>query len=181
MPPSPGTSLFQRQLRRYRTDRMWNINTNIVLADLLSTAITAMVIEAIQARLATPTRIVLATAIIDGTISLAVFASLHTCVNRDRGMKDLARVQIHRWMLSPLHYLIGISIQYGLLAVDLRASIGVLVAYWMAVALVRIIHTLYGKRSVCFIRLVSRGTCQPTCLQRPGASRSAAASAHPQT
>ena len=129
---------------------MWNINANIVLADLLSTAITAVVIEAIQAKLATPARIVLVTAIIDGVISFAVFASLHSYVNRDRGMKDLARVQIHRWMLSPLHYLIGISIQYGLLAVGVRASIGVLVAYWMAVALVRIVHTLYGKKSGLF-------------------------------
>jgi hypothetical protein len=141
---------MQHPLSRYKTDRMWNINANIVLADLLSTAATALVIEAIHAKLATPLRIVTVTAIIDGAISLGAFACLHTCVNRDRGVKDLARLQVHRWALSPLHYLVGSGIQYGLLAVGVRASVGVLVAYWIAVAFVRTVHTLYGKRSGLF-------------------------------
>lgn len=147
MPAAPvRPPWIQQPLNRYKTDRMWNINANIVLADILSTAATALVIEAIQARLSTPLTIVTVTAFIDGAISLAVFACLHTCVNRDRGMRDLARLQVHRWVLSPLHYLVGIGIQYGLLAMGVRASIGVLVAYWSAVAVVRTIHTLYGRR-----------------------------------
>ena len=147
---TPVRSFLQRHLSRYKTDRMWNINANIVLADLLSTAATALVIEAIQTTLLTPFRIVVVTATIDGAISLAAFACLHTYVNRDRGMKDLVRVQLHRWALSPLHYVIGIGIQYGLLALGVRASVGVLVAYWTAVAVVRIIHTVYGKTSGLF-------------------------------
>ena len=150
MPRTPVRSLLKHPLSRYKTDRRWNINANIVLADFLSTATTALVIEAIQARLATPFRIVATTAIIDGAISLAAFAYLHTFVNRDRGLKDLARVQLHRWALSPLHYVIGIGIQYGLLAAGVRGGAGVLVAYLSAVAVVRTIHTLYGKRSGLF-------------------------------
>ena len=150
MPPTPVRSWIEQPLSRYKTDRMWNINANIVVADVLSTAATALVIEVIHAKLRTPLGIVTVTAIIDGAISLAVFAGLHTWVNRDRGLKDLARLQVHRWVLSPLHYLIGSGIQYALLAWGVRASVGVLVAYWSAVAVVRTIHTLYGKRSGLF-------------------------------
>ena len=137
---------MQLRVSRYKTDRMWNINANIVLADIVSTAATALLIEAIQAKLPTPLSIVMVTAMIDGAISLAAFAYLHTCVNRDRGVKDLARVQVHRWMLSPLHYLVGSGIQYGLLAMGVRAGIGVLVAYGSAVAVARTVHTIYGRR-----------------------------------
>ena len=137
-------------LAGYRTNRMWNINGNIVLADIVSTAATALVIEAIQARLPTALAIVLVTAIIDGAISLAVFAGLHTYTNKDRGMKDLLRVQVHRWVLSPLHYVVGAGLQFALLAAGVRTGIGVLVAYLSAVAVVRTIHTLYGKKSGLF-------------------------------
>ncbi len=137
-------------LAGYRTNRMWNINANIVLADIVSTAATALVIEAIQARLPTALAIVIVTAIIDGAISLAVFAGLHTYTNKDRGMKDLLRVQVHRWVLSPLHYVVGAGLQFALLATGVRAGIGVLVAYLSAVAVVRTIHTLYGKKSGLF-------------------------------
>ena len=137
-------------LAGYRTNRMWNINANIVLADIVSTAATALVIEAIQARLPTALAIVIVTAIIDGAISLAVFAGLHTYTNKDRGMKDLLRVQVHRWVLSPLHYVVGAGLQFALLAAGVRTGIGVLVAYLSAVAVVRTIHTLYGKKSGLF-------------------------------
>ena len=137
---------MQQPLSRYKTDRMWNINANIVLADILSTAVTALVIEAIQAKLPTPLSIVAVTAIIDGAISLAAFAYLHAGVNRERGLRDFARLQAHRWMLSPLHYLVGSGIQYGLLAMGVRASTGVLVAYGSAMAVSRTVHTLYGRR-----------------------------------
>ena len=137
-------------LNRYKTNRLWNINANIVLADIVSTAGTALVIEALQARLPTHLIIVTATAIVDGVISLAVFASLHTYANRSRGMKDLLRVQLHRWVLSPLHYLVGSGLQFMLLAAGVRAGIGVLLAYLSAVAVVRTIHSLYGKKSGLF-------------------------------
>jgi len=150
MPLTLVRSWTQQPLSRYKTDRMWNINANIVLADVLSTAATALVIEAMHAQLTTPLGIVTMTAIIDGTISLAAFACLHTWVNRDRGIKDLARLQLHRWLLSPLNYLIGSGIQYALLTAGVRASIGVLVSYWTAIAVVRTVHTLYGKRSGLF-------------------------------
>jgi len=100
-------------LNRYKTNRLWNINANIVAADILSTAGTALIIEAIRAKLPTSLAIVTVTAVIDGAISLAVFAGLHTYANRHRGMKDLFRVQLHRWVLSPLHYLIGSGLQFG--------------------------------------------------------------------
>jgi hypothetical protein len=139
-----------QQLNCYKTNRLWNINANIVLADILSTAGTALVIEALQARLPTPLVIVTVTAIVDGAISLAAFAGLHTYANRARGMKDLSRVQLHRWALSPLHYLVGSGIQFTLLAAGVRAGIAVLLAYLSAVATVRTIHTLYGKKSGLF-------------------------------
>ena len=149
MPTSPSP-FRTRSLHRYKTDRLWNINANIVLADVVSTAGTALVIEAIQARLPTPLAIVTVTAIVDGAISLAVFAGLHSYANKARGMKDLVRVQVHRWALSPLHYVIGVGLQYTLLAAGVRASIGVLLAYLSAVAIVRAIHTVYGRKSGLF-------------------------------
>jgi len=38
-------------LNHYKTNRLWNINANIVVADILSTAGTALIIEAIRAKL----------------------------------------------------------------------------------------------------------------------------------
>ena len=138
-------------LNRYKTSRLWNINTNIVLADIVSTAATALIIQLLQSKLTTHLVIVTVTAIVDGTISLAVFAGLHTYANRARGIKDLFRVQLHRWILSPLHYLVGgRELQFMLLAAGVRAGAGVLVAYLSAVAIVRTIHSLYGKKSGLF-------------------------------
>jgi len=137
-------------LSRYKNSRLWNINTNIVFADVVSTAATALIIQALQPRLPTHLAIVTVTAIVDGAISLAVFAGLHTYANRTRGIKDLFRVQLHRWILSPLHYLVGSGLQFILLAAGVRAGIGVLVAYLTAVAIVRTIHSLYGRKSGLF-------------------------------
>jgi len=137
-------------LNRYKSNRLWNINANIVLADIVSTAGTALIIQALQGRLPTRLAIVTVTAMVDGAISLAVFASLHTYANRSRGIKDLVRVQLHRWALSPLHYLVGSALQYMLLAAGVRVGIGVLVAYLSALAVVRTVHTLYGRNSGLF-------------------------------
>src|ERR1700745_3882125 len=93
-------------LKRYKTSRIWNINVNIILADVSSTAATALVIEALHARLPTRLAIVSVTAIVDGAISIVLFALLHLYANWSHGMKDLLRVQMHRWVLTPLHYLI---------------------------------------------------------------------------
>jgi hypothetical protein len=129
---------------------MWNINANIVLADIVSTAATAVVLEMIQSWLPTRVAIVIVTALVDGSISLAVFASLHSYTNRDRGIKDLLRVQVHRWVLSPLHYVVGAGLQFALLTAGVGTGIGVMVAYLSAVAVVRAIHTMYGKKSGLF-------------------------------
>ena len=139
-----------RWLTRYRTSRVWNINANIVLADLLSTAATALVIDAVQTRLASRLHVVLATSLLDGVISLAVFASLHRYTNASRGFGDLFRVQVHRWVLSPLHYVIGAGLQYLLLTAGIRVGVTVLVAYLSSVAIIRTIHTVYGRRSGLF-------------------------------
>jgi len=135
---------------RYKTSRVWNINANIVLADLLSTAITAAVMDAEHARFATRLGVVGGTSLLDGAISLIVFVSLHRYTNATRGLGDLVRVQIHRWVLSPLHYVIGASLQYLLLAAGVRVGVTVLVAYLTSVALMRTIHTIYGMRSGLF-------------------------------
>ena len=90
-------------LNHHKPNHLWNINANIVVADILSTAGTALIIEAIRAKLPTSLAIVAVTAVIDGPINLAVFAALHTYANRHGGMKDLFRVQLHRRVLSPQH------------------------------------------------------------------------------
>ena len=69
---------------------------------------------------------------------------------RDRGVKDLVRVQVHRWVLSPLHYVVGAGLQYGLLKAGVDTGVGVMVAYLSAVVVVRTIHTLYGKKAGLF-------------------------------
>ena len=137
-------------LSRYKTDRVWNINANIIAADLIGTGITALIIESIQSKLNSPHSIVIVTALIDGTISLLLFALLHLNANRDRGVKDLARVQVQRWVLTPLNYLAGGSMQYLLLTIGLRPSIGVVVSYVTALIFVRTVHTIYGKRTGLF-------------------------------
>ena len=139
-----------RWVTRYRTSRVWNINANIVLADLVSTAVTALVIDAVQSRLTTRLAVVIATSLLDGAISLAVFASLHRYTNAGRGFGDVFRVQIHRWVLSPLHYVIGAGLQFVLLTAGIRVGVTVLVAYLTSVAIIRTIHTVYGQRSGLF-------------------------------
>jgi hypothetical protein len=139
-----------RWLTRYRTSRLLNINANIVLADLVSTAVTALVMDAVHTRLASRLGVVVWTTIIDGAISLAIFAGLHRYTNAARGVGDLVRVQMHRWVLSPLHYVVGASLQYALLAAGVRVGVTVLVAYISALVFVRAVHTHYGKRSGLF-------------------------------
>jgi hypothetical protein len=137
-------------LARYKTSRVWNINANIVLADVLSTAITAVVMDAEHGRFATRLGVVGGTSVLDGAISLAVFAGLHRYTNADRGFADLVRVQMHRWVLSPLHYVLGATLQYVLLAAGMRVGFTVLVAYLTSVALLRTVHTIYGLRTGLF-------------------------------
>jgi hypothetical protein len=120
------------------------------LADILSTGVTAGVIEAIHSQLASRLQVVAVTAIVDGGISLGAFAALHFLANRHRGAHDVVRVQMHRWVLSPLHYLVGIGLQYALLSAGVRPGIGVLIAYWGSMAFVRLVHTVYGMRSGLF-------------------------------
>jgi hypothetical protein len=129
---------------------MWNINANILLADILSTAATSVVIEAVHEKFPTPPELILATALIDGAISLSLFATFHLYANRHRGLRDLAQVQVHRWILGPLNYAVGSGIQYGLLRLNVRPSIGVLVAYWTALAVARTVHILYGRQTKLF-------------------------------
>ena len=149
MPDKPSQSQMQ-PLERYKTNRLWNINANIVVADIVSTSVTALVIEAIHAKLPTHLVIVIVTALLDGAISIAVFASLHTYANRARGARDLFRVQVHRWALSPVHFLVGSGLQFMLLAAGVRAGVGVLLSYFSAIAIVRTIHSIYGKKSGLF-------------------------------
>jgi len=52
-------------LDRYRNSRLWNINTNIVFADFVSTVGTALIIELVAARLSTPLEIVAVIANVD--------------------------------------------------------------------------------------------------------------------
>lgn len=111
---------------------------------------TALLIEAIQKALPSRLALITVTALIDGAISLGVFAGLHFYANRERGVRDVVRVQIHRWVLSPLHYLLGAGLQYFLLAIGFGVGAGVLVAYFTAVAAVRAIHTVYGRKSGLF-------------------------------
>ncbi len=137
-------------IHRYKTNRVWNINANIVLADLLSTAITAVVMDAAHGRFSTRLGLVSGTSLLDGAISLLVFAALHRYTNATRGFSDLFRVQVHRWVLSPMHYVIGASLQWALLAIGLRVGFSVLLAYMTSVALLRTMHTLYGRRTGLF-------------------------------
>ena len=139
-----------RPIQRYKTSRMWNINANIVAADVVSTAMTALIIEVIQKSLLSRSALIATTAIIDGAISLFVFAGLHYFANQNRGVKDVVRVQIHRWMLSPLHYLLASGLQYVLLGMGVEVGLSVLVAYLLAVIVCRLLHTLYGHKRGLF-------------------------------
>ena len=67
----------------------------------MSTTITAVVMDVAQARFATRLGLVGGTSVLDGAISLVVFAAPIDTPNADRGFGDLVRVQIHRWVLSP--------------------------------------------------------------------------------
>lgn len=52
-----------QSLNRYKTNRLWNIHANIVVDNIVSTAGTAVIIEALQTRLPTPLAVVTVTAI----------------------------------------------------------------------------------------------------------------------
>jgi len=149
MPIGP-IRLWIQATERYQASRVWNINANIVCADILSTTATALIVEALHSRLPSRAAIVIVTATIDGAISLSVFAALHMRANRSRGFRDVWRVQVHRWILSPLNYLMGGGLQYVLLSSGVRVGVSVLIAYFGALVVVRTVHTLYGKRSGLF-------------------------------
>ena len=161
-----------RLFRLYQRKRVININTNVVIAGLGSTAIVAGLLWFFRAVLDTqwPTWGYTAFSLgADIVLDVALFLGLHWVANhwrpsagrtdRERAqlgaaapphLEDSAKVQLERAVLSPLYYLIAVAGTEWLQRLGIHPAWAVLIAYPAGLLVTRTIHTVWGLRTGTF-------------------------------
>ena len=140
-------------LQQYKAKRIININVNIILASLISTLGATLVVTLTQQWLSTELMIIIVTAIADAIFNVGSFAALHAYANhtnRKQLIYDTALVQAHRIVLSPLYYGIGAGGQAILLSIGIKVQWSIILAYVIAIAISRVLHTWYCVRTGFF-------------------------------
>lgn len=140
-------------IKRYLNNRAWNINSNITIATVLSTGLTSIFMQLLEASMITLWSIVITTAIVDALFDFLIFSWLHAQNNKQGSiLKDTLRIQAHRIALSPVYYTIAVVLQTTLLMHGLEVGATVIVSYITAFILTRAIHTAYGFKTGLFER-----------------------------
>ncbi|RME32071.1 hypothetical protein D6789_00745 [Candidatus Woesearchaeota archaeon] len=140
-----------RLFERYRQNRLWNINGNIMLASVSGELLTALVIQATNGLIDDHRVIVIATIIVSAILDALIYAALHLLMHHRAFFKDVMSIQVQRWFLSPLFYSIGAGFQWFLLSLGVARGATVLVAYLTALLVTRGVHTWYGLRTGLFM------------------------------
>jgi hypothetical protein len=152
-------SPLRRAWALYQGRRVVHINVNIVLAGVVSLALTSGVLALSRAWIEGAAWVAVGTAVVDGVFDVAVFALLHWLASRrgwrfDAGrgsiVRDTARLQLHRFVLAPVFYLVSLGGHAGLMSSGLDRVPAAWIAYLGALLLTRTIHTVYGLRTGLF-------------------------------
>ncbi|MEM8756950.1 MAG: hypothetical protein AAGF47_04120 [Planctomycetota bacterium] len=158
-----------RLFRFYQRRRVVNINANIVISGLLSTAIVMVLLWLIKDvfNLGWATWGYTAfSAVADLILDVGTFASLHWVANHWRPLqggsererfelsapapnpvRDATQLQFERAVISPLYYIIAVAGTEALQQQGLHAAWAVGIAYPSGLAVTRTIHTIWGLRS----------------------------------
>ena len=143
--------------KRYHRHRFYHINGNILAASLLSTGLTALLIEFLTSWTLWIGIIVVLTAVVDAIFDVLLYALFSYYSASHSGnvrmfsfLHDLTRVQGHRIFLAPLYYACAVLLQSSFLMMGTRRSFSVLFAYLLALLFTRLLHTLYGLRTGLF-------------------------------
>jgi len=174
VPPSPISwpRMPDRLFRLYQRRRVININTNVVLAGLVSTVLVTGLIWVLKLVFETewPTWGYTAFSVgADLALDVTIFAGLHWIANQwrpSRGvnareqfelgaaapphLEDTARVQLERAVLSPLYYIIAAAGTEGLQRVGMHPAWAVLIAYPIGLTVTRTLHTIWGLKTGSF-------------------------------
>lgn len=153
-------SLATRWFEAYQARRVVHINVNLVVAAVLSMAATSGVLAATRPWLDGAVGVAAFTAVVDGVLDVVAFAALHAWVSR-RGwdrlqtqhgslVGDTARLQMHRFVLAPLFYVVSVGGHGLLVSAGVDRIVGAWVAYMGALMLTRTLHTTYGLRHGLF-------------------------------
>jgi len=161
-----------RMFRIYQRKRVININTNVVIAGLGSTAVVAGLLWLLRSVLGTewPTWGYTAFSLgADIVLDVAMFMGLHWIANhwrpiagrtdRERAqmcaaapphLQDSTKIQIERAVLSPLYYLIAVAGTEWLQRLGFHPAWAVSIAYPAGLLVTRTIHTVWGLRTGTF-------------------------------
>lgn len=161
-----------RLFHLYQRKRVININVNVVVAGLGSTAVVVGLIWLIKHPFAChwPTwGYTTFSVITDIVLDVAMFIGLHLIANHWRPVEgkterermqlgaaapphveDTAKVQLERMVLSPLYYIIAAGGTEYLQRLGLHPSAAVSIAYPVGLLLTRSLHTYWGYRSGTF-------------------------------
>jgi len=162
MPHRKAFHLYQRR-------RVVNINVNVVAAGIISTIIVAKLVwfirDGLELRWPTWGFTVFSVGA-DIVLDVAIFTALHWIANHWRPLrprnnterrqlhaespdtvKDTARVQIERAIISPLYYVLAAGGTESLQRLGLHPSWAIIVGYVVALAVTRAIHTYWGLKS----------------------------------
>lgn len=161
-----------RLFRLYQRKRVININANVVVAGLGSTAIVVGLIWVLKLVFGTnwPTWGYTAFSLgADIVLDVALFTGLHWVANHWRPLggrnkrealqlgaaapphlEDTAKVQIERAVLSPLYYLIAVAGTECLQRLGVHPAWAVSIAYPAGLLVTRTLHTIWGLRTGTF-------------------------------
>ncbi|MEL7472000.1 MAG: hypothetical protein AAGK04_01680 [Planctomycetota bacterium] len=162
----------QRLFRLYQRKRIININANVIVAGLGSTAVVMVLLAVLKHYVGTswPTLVYSAFALgADILLDVAIFTGLHWVANHWRPMKgrsqkerlelgaaapphleDTAQIQLERAVLSPLYYVIATFGTELIQRLGLEPYWAVGIAYPIGLVITRLLHTWWGIRSGTF-------------------------------
>ncbi len=149
-------------LSKYRRNRLVNINTNVVIASVLGTALAAFPVHLTKMITHSELAIVAISFFIDGIFDVVIFMGLHILIHKEhiKGLKpsraiidDLLKIQSQRVVLSVIYLVFAIGGHYILLIFGVERTIAFIASYLGALVVSRSVHTLYGLKTGLFEKI----------------------------
>ena len=159
--------MSRRLFDLYQRKRIVNVNANIIASGLLAVAVAKYPVHVVGAligeqRLLT---ITFAAGAIDMVVDVFLYYALHWLANhwnppwkrkpRPRPKRsffhDATLVQFERAILSPVYYLVAMSLMYTLQLRGMRHSWAFVTAFASGLLVTRVLHTVWGVRTGRFL------------------------------
>lgn len=168
----------------YQRKRVININANILASGLLAVVVAKFPVEIVGRLIGGEHKflITLAAGAMDMVVDVVIYYALHWVANHWRPpwkragkpkpgrsfFHDASLIQFERAILSPLYYLIAMSLMYWLQYLGWGHGWAFVTAFASGLLVTRVVHTVWGLRSGRFVD-------QPDEREESGESQSPAA------